>query len=379
MNVLNFVEQMKNIHNCLLEYLDYEGIVEEYFGNLQDFIEQNIKENKYKLKLLLHLILQIGNNHHRESNFFPKIEKILLYLKDDIVKYFTSIELFIIFQSNKRILLFFIEKKLIILDKNIINKIFKTKEYVKYFLAELQPLINESWFCSLKSVQPFIDEIKQKLPDDFYECRQNGENSEEICKLIRNDSIKEFIVYINKNNISLKNNINPSIYETNSFLNKRESTSLIEYAAFFGSIQIFNYLITNNAEIKPSMWLYAIHGKNAEIIHHLEENHIEPENKKYTECINESIKCHHNDIFIYFQNNLKKKLPKKQDIFIQSLKNYNFVIMENKFINQSSSFIYLCKYDYYFIVEFFLKEKKINVNKKVEDNDIFIIIFLNGV
>ena len=181
---------------------------------------------------------------------------------------------------------------------------------------------------------------------------------------------KEFIVYITKNEISLEKNINPSIYETNLFLIERESTSLIEYAAFYGSIQIFNFLITNKVSINPSMWLYAIHGKNAEIIHYLEDNHINLEDKTYVECINETIKCHHHDVLIYFQNNFKKKIPGKQDIFIQSLKNNNFITMEIKLINQSSSFIYLCKYDYFIIVDFLLKEKKININKKNIDNDI---------
>ena len=33
----------------------------------------------------------------------------------------------------------------------------------------------------------------------------------------------------------------------------------------------------NGVELTPSLLIYAIHGKNAEIIHLLEENHIEPE------------------------------------------------------------------------------------------------------
>ena len=78
--------------------------------------------------------------------------------------------------------------------------------------------------------------------------------------------------------------LNDSIFETNRFLINK-TPKLIEYAAFFGSIQIFNYLITNNAEIKPSMWLYAIHGKNAEIIHLIEENQIRPQDGSYNECL----------------------------------------------------------------------------------------------
>ena len=98
-------------------------------------------------------------------------------------------------------------------------------------------------------------------------------------------------------------NDNISIFETNPFLIKRKA-SLIEYAAFFGSIQIFKYLQLNNVELTPSLWLYAIHCNNPEIIHLLEENHVIPEDKSYFECYKESIKCHHNNIANYIKDNL---------------------------------------------------------------------------
>ena len=73
---------------------------------------------------------------------------------------------------------------------------------------------------------------------DFEENRRVGENHNYICKLIRNDSLIEFIQYVNQTNFSISLKINHSIFETKSFLLKNEPT-LIEYSAFFGSIQIF--------------------------------------------------------------------------------------------------------------------------------------------
>ena len=66
----------------------------------------------------------------------------------------------------------------------------------------------------------------------------------------------------------------------------------MEYAAFFGSIQIFQYLKINGVEMNQELWLYSIHGKNAEIIHLIEERHIEPtiaDVNSYKECFIESI------------------------------------------------------------------------------------------
>ena len=65
------------------------------------------------------------------------------------------------------------------------------------------------------------------------------------------------------------NKISSSFYETNSFLLKKKTISLIEYSAFFGSIQIFQFLVFNNVDLNDDLWFYAIHGKNAEIIYDL--------------------------------------------------------------------------------------------------------------
>ena len=72
-----------------------------------------------------------------------------------------------------------------------------------------------------------------------------------ITELIRNDSIDEFITYINKNDYPIQSTIENSIFETNSLLLERKAT-LIEYTAFYGSIQIFKYLYLNKVELKPS-------------------------------------------------------------------------------------------------------------------------------
>ena len=104
------------------------------------------------------------------------------------------------------------------------------------------------------------------------ELKKLGENNSYISELIRNDSIDEFIIYLNKN---------PNLLSTTI------ESSLIEYAAFYGSIQIFRYLFINGIELKPSLWLYTVHGRNLELIHFLEENHIDPPNKDYQKVLDE--------------------------------------------------------------------------------------------
>ena len=59
----------------------------------------------------------------------------------------------------------------------------------------------------------------------FETNRKNGENEDYVCTMIRNDSIDEFVVYVNrKKNYSLSSNIKESIFEINALLLKYRPT-----------------------------------------------------------------------------------------------------------------------------------------------------------
>ena len=366
-----FLDEMKEIQEELLNYLEtpiQEVDFEEYQGlkyKLDNIIIQN---NQHKLKSLLYLISKISDNHHRETSFFSKIEQILQLFKDDILRYFSNSSIFNIFKNNKRILLILIEKNIMYMDEYIVKKIIDDKfiksNYPQYFAPEIKPFVNEKWF---PKYEPYNQKLKcnswvqiikeEKLPDSFYENRKKGENDDYICQLIREDSIDDFIIYVTKNPNSLGLIIKSSIYETNNFLIRNKESSLIEYAVFYGSIQILNYLIINNGELTSSLWKYAIHGKNNDIIHLLEENHINPP-KDYDELYRESIKCHHIDIANYFQNNfLNLNENINNNILIDNLKYYNFAFIQYNNIKESL-FCHLCKYDYYLITICFIENIK---------------------
>ena len=193
--------------------------------------------------------------------------------------------------------------------------------------------------------------------------------------MIQKDLIEEFIIYVNKNCISVESTINPSIYETNNFLLKRSEITLIEYAAFFGSIQIFNYLRNNGAKLDSSLWLYAIHGQNPEIINFLEENKILPsddEQNLFEQIFKESIKCHHIDVINYIQNNyFQNKKEYSNDTLIDCFRYCNFMFMQFD-INNENLFFYLCKYDYYLLVLILFKNNDLDINKKI----VYIVILL---
>ena len=209
-------------------------------------------------------------------------------------------------------------------------------------------------------------------PEIFESLRKKGENDSYTCDLIRQDSIKEFITYVNKTNLSLQHTrIKSSIFETNSYLISKNPT-LIEYAAFYGSIQIFQYLQMNNVELNPILWEYAIHGNNAFIINLLEENHVYPPTHNYESCLKESIKCHHNDIAKYIIDNLMDEKSMLNNIifdFNYNLYSYSFEYMNYNFFpeNQESkcTFHYLCKFGYTELVKLYLQYGNIDINSRI--------------
>ena len=406
MSSQEYLNMMKDIQENILIFLEEEAKSEGKLLFLESkFNDTKKSDYKYYLLSIMHLISKIVNNFYRFPNFFAKIEKILLIFKEDIKKYFSNSTVFNIFKSNKRILLFLIEQQIIIIDEYIVKKITKTKKYIKakypqYFQPEIQPFINEKWFLKYENSNieeeeenenknkgnGWVEEIKKELTENFYDKRKEGENDNKICELIRKDLITEFVAHVTRNSVSLNAKIQPSIYETNSFLlrkrfslkpkksshfqifsrndQKDEGFSLIEYAVFFGAIQIFNYLRHEGVELTSTLWPLAIHGQNSEIIHFLEDNHVELEDESYKQVFYEAIKCHHNDIANYFINNfLQNDEENSQDTFNKCLKYYNFAFLKNDFISESS-FYNICKYDYCTLVDDLLKDKDIDVNKK---------------
>ncbi|KAK8865390.1 hypothetical protein M9Y10_010935, partial [Tritrichomonas musculus] len=354
-----YIQKMKMLQDNLLQILDTNN---DNYENFQDIIHKSkILENKYEFKSFLHLIFKISNHHHRTVDFFIKIEKIFQLFKYDITKFFSNSEIFQLFKSNKRVLLILFDSKIIEMNEyisKIITNQYIDLQYPQYFLPEIQ---------SFNKKEPF--QIEGELPENFYEKRKIGENDNYICQLIQKDSINEFVFYTNLNNYSLDSTINQSIFETNSFLLKNDKkVTLIEYAAFFGSIKIFLYL-RNKVEVRQSIWQYAIHSDNAKIINQLELNNIEPTNQNYEECFKESIKCHHYSISDYIQNNYLQN-ENTNDTLICCLKYYNFFYLQNDFVN-GSSFYFICKYDYLLLANIILNEFNIDINEKIILNNHF--------
>ena len=350
LTVQNYFDKMKIVQTVLLSFIENDDNVEESYQNLINiFKNQKIARDYNLLKSTLYILKYIINNHHRNADFIPKISKILLYFKDEIEQTFSNYEIFNIFKNNKLILLFLLEEKIIVPDKSISFYIstekYKKRLYPQYFFPEFKELFNAKL---VKEIEP---EIKKFDPEEFQQKRKKGENDEYICQLIRNDSIDEFIQYLenNKKSFQFVSNIKPSIFETNSLLMKN-STSQIEYAAFYGSLKIFNYLKAKRNYLNPGVWIYSIHSLNDELLNSLKNEKLQ--NDTYNSCLVESIKCHHNEIFNFFKANFDQK--SKVDLLSEGMKHYNFIRFLTYKSPESHNVYRLMEYDYLILVENYL-------------------------
>ena len=255
MNFNERIEEMKSFQNYVLSFLNNDEQSEESYQNICELLaKHNFVTDTKELKPFVSILRNIFSNHHCSPNFYEKIFRIFNIFLENLKQIYSNFSIFKLFNKDKRILLFLIEKGVLTIDNKISDIMTKGKYKNDYFYPEYFNLSNS------------------KNDDGFNEKRQLGENDDYICALIRNDSVEDFIVFVNQNNIDIKNfTIKSSIFETNSFLLKNKNIKLIEYTSFYGSIQIFKYLVTNGAEFTKSLWKLAIHSNNAELIQILEE------------------------------------------------------------------------------------------------------------
>ena len=355
-----YIEEKKNAYNFLLEYIDQTDDDNNFSFVKNKLFKDPKKVNRQEIKEILEITKNIADNHHRTQNFMQKIKEILKTLQNEIKQFFSNEKLFEIFQNSKLILQFLIESGMIEFSKEIFEKIRNKFElngnrFCHFFYPEIKKLLGSE---NVKDIEDELLLYDPNVFDNFEAKRKSCENESYICTLIREDLVVEFISNVNQTNTKLTIDIKPSIFETNSFLIENKPT-LIEYSAFYGSIQIFQYLMRNDVKLTPSLWLYAIHSQNADLIHTLESNNVEKPNNDYLECYLECIKCHHNDIAAYIENfyDLNDEARKREEIISTVFKYHNYAYFPTK-IESSDEFFYLFCNNYIKLVNEFIKMKE---------------------
>ncbi|KAK8871951.1 hypothetical protein M9Y10_007697 [Tritrichomonas musculus] len=360
--IKKLVEENKCMQKNILDFLEAKDAC---FKNVTEYLDnEQIRENKEKLFIFINILSAISANHKISDDFINKIEQIIKYLQLDIKKFNSDLEIYQTFKKSKRILLFLFDQKILTPNSQVFADIRRSTDMLQYFYPEF-----ESFILEMENPPSCI--VKK-------EERECGDNSDMLCEIIRQDSVKDFSIFINENNVSLSYEIDGTIYETNSFLSNKKVT-MIEYAAFQGSTNIFKYLMTMKVTMDPSILLYAIHSNNDEFVDFILQNVVKIDQKTSDLCLLESIKCHHIQIMEFFkehhfQDDGKINLPR------QCLKNYNFILLndilsEMKCYDDIDSFfkredknliLFLCKYKLFSFVKVLLEyNRNLNINEKI--------------
>ena len=163
----------------------------------------------------------------------------------------------------------------------------ESNSFLIYFSPEIQQNDQNKFNTEVKPLLTIDDEKHQEL-------RSKGVNEFPIAELIRNDDLEGFIESLSRSS-SINSKIPYSIYEKCSYINKEPS--YFEYAAFYGSVKIFKYLVSNKISPSNNLAFFAVAGGNFEIIHICEQINCD-----FTNAINAALLFHQKDIFNYLVN-----------------------------------------------------------------------------
>lgn len=226
----SYIDSNKKLYNSILDFLknSEEANNENEFQKLHEEIKlQKIENNLDQLKQFLKIIKNISENHRRERNFNDKINQILQFYGEKIKNSLSNDEIFNIFKYNKILLLFLLKNKIITITESIYEDMINKPEsndlkFCHFFYPELESFAGEE---KMKEIKNELIKKNSNIFENYDLKRQEGENDSYICSLIRQDSVIEFIQYVNKTNYSLTSQIEESIFETNSFLIEQKNAA----------------------------------------------------------------------------------------------------------------------------------------------------------
>ncbi|KAH0793109.1 cask-interacting protein (caskin) 1,2 [Histomonas meleagridis] len=194
------------------------------------------------------------------------------------------------------------------IEYNLIDKDFVKDIDSKYFghyrtdeenRIEDDEGINEYFLNNYDNLSKNDFELHKKLLN-------KGINPSELSKIIRNDDIGKLQVMSGQQNFDIDQEIAPSLYEKNSYVNK-EGISLINYAAYFGSPKCFKYLMDKGAKLINTS-KYASAGGNLEIIKLCEQRRL-----LFKSSYKASIRFHRNEVFQYLYTKKLERIFEKKE------------------------------------------------------------------
>ena len=291
-----------------------EKLVDIDDGNGYDFInfakQSKLLEDKdslYKLLCCINQATQIRpmnleTYHLIVSKLIPKINE-----------FFSSDDLAIIFK-NKYIVLLLVQKKLIQM-RTLIDNFLDDIDFLQYFYEEFKKE-DEEWVNLQIKYFPEVQSFAQKFnAKKHHELRKISQNEDEFATFIRNNDIDSLVTFVSMTDRPINKPIYHSIYERND---KAKDITPIEYAALCGSLDVFKFFWTHDADVSYKLMFSAISGGNYDIIHIVESKFPVYD----SELLKYAVKMHRSDIFDYISETHNVKFD--IECLMDSISNFNY-------------------------------------------------------
>ncbi|OHT05115.1 hypothetical protein TRFO_27298 [Tritrichomonas foetus] len=258
---------------------EINGKITTFFISLSEFhIESSFSLYEAFLYMLSN-VYTIFLTKNSQNN--PKYEFIFKSIIDELNQHhslkttFHESTIFLIFETNRLLLLYLYEKHVIDLStiRDFINiRASRNNQYILFFIPELMKddsHFMESININLSKEYILKSYLANELTfEELSEKRKELHSNEEIARIIRKDDLDSFINYISHfDKFYINSKIQSSFLEMDPLINNYgKGVSLIEYSMCFGSINIFKYLFTNQADMNKNSLNYSVIGGNYEII-----------------------------------------------------------------------------------------------------------------
>ncbi|EAY19523.1 hypothetical protein TVAG_136540 [Trichomonas vaginalis G3] len=197
--------------------------------------------------------------------------------------------------------------------------------------STLRNLFYEEWAApSCKPVlKDFFDNITNLNRNNWrllQECYLSGGYPESINVAIKTDNINLFQELSNSPNFSLDHHIRPSVFESCHFV--QSEPSLIQYAAFYGSLRIFKFLLLNGSDLNQedangsTLAQFVVAGGNVEMVRICQQRKCD-----FSGCLQIATRFYRFDIFDWlhfaYLNDLTEVHPKFGNVFHESAASNN--------------------------------------------------------
>lgn len=268
--------------NCLDQYHKEISEIE----HLQDFISNldesnavstieaiktsNLIQTPCNLKIMIKIIGRLIKYRKKQIQcFFTLIDEIFPLISAN----FSKSEIMHLF-SQKIIFLKFLHDKYITVE-DLVNFYGVGSTKIQYFYPEVKNYLSKNPFFLSQLEEPskykYIYEYFTSKEGENIEFaddpRLQAGNNDKLSILIQKDDIDTFQKTVSQNNIDIRHHkIEISNFELTKSFPERSAT-LIEYAAFHGSLKIFKFLLINNTTFSAQLFQCAFCGRNNEIIH----------------------------------------------------------------------------------------------------------------